>query len=319
MARINSVFKSLIDHFDNYQRSHKGIGLSFAVFKKYRDDQAGRWAAIFTYYAFLALFPLLLVLTTAVKLIIRNNPQLRNQVIHGAITYFPVVGHDLQQDIHGISKTGIALIVGLALTLFGARGVADVLRSSLDHIWQVPRGKRSGFPGSILRSLGIVVVGGIGLLIAPLVADYTLVFGHSFLFRILSIIITLIMLFLVLVFVVKMSLSIRMPFRQLWVGAAIAAISLEVLQILGGYIVARELKNLNDLYGTFAIVLGLLYWIYLQAQVLFYVFEFDSVRVLKLWPRSIRHPLTPADHEAFKLYINRAKFHDIDEYDPSEY
>src|ERR1700683_1731763 len=137
MTRINSVFKSLINHFDEYQRHHKGVGLPFAIFKKYQDDQAGRWAAIFIYYAFLALFPLLLVLTTGVKLLIRNNSQLRNQVIRGAITYFPVVGHDLQQDIHGISKTGLALIIGLALTLFGARGVADVLRTSLDHIWQI--------------------------------------------------------------------------------------------------------------------------------------------------------------------------------------
>jgi YihY family inner membrane protein len=314
MAQLSAVFKSLIDSFDRYQRRHKGAGLPFAVFKKYSDDQTGRWAAQFTYYGFLALFPLLLVLTTALKLLIRNNPQLRNQVIHGAITYFPVVGHDLQQDIHGISKTGVTLVIGLALTLFGARGVADTLRTSLDHIWQVPRGKRSGFPGSIFRSLGIIVIGGIGLLIAPLAADYTLVFGHSFFFRIVSIIVTLIVLFSVLIFVMKMSLSIRMPFRNIWVGAAIAAISLEVLQILGGYLVTRELRNLDSLYGTFAIVLGLLYWIYLQAQVLFYIFEFDSVRVLKLWPRSVHHPLTDADHQAYKLYINRAKFHDIDEF-----
>ena len=310
MAQISSVFKSLIDGFDGYQRRHKKAGLPFAVIKKYSEDQTGRWAALFTYYGFLALFPLLLVLTTALKLIIHNNSKLTNQVVHGALTYFPIVGHDLQQDIHGISKTGLALIIGLILTLYGARGVADVLRTSLDHIWQVPRGKRSGFPGSIGRSLGIIVIGGIGLLIAPLAADYTLVFGNSFIFRIFSIIVTLIVLFFVLVFVIKMSLSVYMPFRQIWVGAAIAAVSLETLQILGGYIVARELRNLNSLYGTFAIVLGLLYWIYLQAQVLFYVFEFDSVRVLKLWPRSVRPPLTPADHDAFNLYVNRAKFHD---------
>jgi YihY family inner membrane protein len=316
MARLNAVLNSLIDSFDRYQQRHKVAGLPYAVFKKYSEDQTGRWAALFTYYGFLALFPLLLVLTTAIKLLIHNNPKLSSQVVRGAITYFPVLGHDLQQDIHGITKTGATLIIGLLLTLFGARGVADVLRSSIDHIWQVPRGKRSGFPGSIVRSVGIIVIGGIGLLIAPLAADYTLVFGHSFIFRIFSIIVTLIVLFGVLVLIMKMSLSVHMPLRNIWVGAAIAAVSLEVLQILGGYIVSRELRNLDTLYGTFAIVLGLLYWIYLQAQVLFYIFEFDSVRVLKLWPRSVRHPLTPADHRAFNLYINRAKFHDDDENKP---
>jgi YihY family inner membrane protein len=313
MARINDLLQSSITRFDRYQRHHKRTGLAYAVIKKYNDDQTGRWAALFTYYGFLAIFPLLLVLTTALKLFIHNNARLSNQVIHGAITYFPIVGHELQQDIHGISKTGLALVIGLLLSLFGARGVADVLRNSLDHIWQVPRNKRSGFLSSIGRSLGIIVIGGIGLLVAPLAADYTLVFGHSFFFRIFSIIVTLVVLFWVLVFVMKMSLSIHMPFRHIWVGAAIAAVALEILQILGGYIVAQQLRNLNSLYGTFAIVLGLLYWIYIQAQVLFYIFEFDSVRVLKLWPRSIQPPLTAADHQAFDLYINRAKFHDVDE------
>ncbi len=318
MTKIHNATQSFIEKLDRYQQKHKSAGLPFAVIKKYSEDQSGRWAAMFAYYSFLALFPLLLVLTTTLKLLIHNNSHLSSQVIHGALTYFPDFGHDLQQNIHGIGKTGIALVIGLLLTIFGARGVADVLRTSLDHIWQVPRGKRIGFPRSIFRSLGIVVIGGTGLLIAPIAADYALVFGNNDLSRFLSIIVTLIVLFLVIILVIKMSLSLSMPFRQIWVGAAIAAVCLEILQLLGSYIVGRELKNLDSLYGTFAIVLGLLYWLYLQAQVLFYVFEFDSVRVFRLSPRSMRPPMTDADHKAFSLYINRAKFHDADEYEPTE-
>jgi membrane protein len=317
MGQIHTRVQSILSRFDRYQRNHKRFGLPVAVVKKYSDDQTGRWAALFTYYSFLALFPLLLVLTSALKLLIHNNARLNNQIVHGAVAYFPVIGRDLQQNIHGVGKTGLALIVGLLLTLFGARGVADVLRTGLDHIWQVPRGRRSRFPGSIFRSLSIIVVGGIGLLLAPIAAGYALVFGHNDFYQLLSIVVTLFILFWVLVFVMKMSLSIRMPLKHIWVGAAIAAVCLEVLQILGGYIVARELRHLDDLYGTFAIVLGILYWIYLQAQVLFYVFEFDSVRVLRLWPRGLAAPLTPADQRSFNLYINRAKFHDSDEHELS--
>ncbi len=314
MPLVSNTFQQLVSRFDHYQQNHKRAGFLYAVIKKHREDEAGRRAALFTYYGFLALFPLLLVLTSALRLFLRDNTQLKNQIIHGANTYFPVIGHDLQQNIHGLTKTGIALVIGLLLTLYGIRGAADVLRGGLDHIWQVPRGRRSSFPGSILRSLGIIIIGGLGLLLAPVVAGYALVFGHNLFFEILSILLTLVFLFWMLVLVMKISLSVHKPLRQIWVGAAIAAISLEILQSLGGYLVARELRNLDNLYGTFAIILGLIYWIYLQAQVLFYVFEFDSVRVLRLWPRSIKRPLTTADQRAFSLYINRAKFHDIDDY-----
>lgn len=155
-----------------------------------------------------------------------------------------------------------------------------------------------------------MVVGGLGLILAPVVAAYALAFGHEEVFRVLSIALSLGVLFGVLIFVVKMGTSVHRSFREIWVGAALAAIGLELLQGLGGYILAHELKNLDSLYGTFAIVLGLLFWLYLQTQLLFYVFELDSVRILKLWPRSLQRPLTKADHRAFKLYAERARFHD---------
>jgi uncharacterized BrkB/YihY/UPF0761 family membrane protein len=90
----------------------------------------------------------------------------------------------------------------------------------------------------------------------------------------------------------------------------VAAVSLEVLQSVGSLIVTRELQRLDNLYGIFAVVLGLIFWLYLQTQVLLLALEIDSVRAFRLWPRSVRAPLTPADREAYKLYMRRAEFHD---------
>lgn len=306
---LNSI-DTLLRRIDGYQRRSKRAGFLYGVFKKYSEDEAGHKAALLAYYGFLAVFPLLLVLTTILKLLLHNDSQLSGQIIRGAVDYFPLIGHDLQQNIHGIGKTGVALVVGILLTLFATRGVADVLRSGLDHIWQVPYVKRSGGLGSIFRSMSMIVVGGLGLLAAPLLSGYAVAFGQGFFFRGVSILLTLGILFVVLVFIIKMGTSTYRPLREIWVGALVAAISLEVLQALGGYILARELRNLDNLYGAFALVLGLLYWIYLQAQILFYAFEIDAVRIYKLWPRSLQKPLTPADHEAFALYAERARFLD---------
>src|SRR5438270_12845024 len=99
----------LLKRVDGYQRSSGLAGFLFAVFKKYGEDEAGHRAALLAYYGFLSLFPLLLVLTTMLKLVLRNESQMRNQIIQGAVTYIPIVGHDLQHNIHGLGKTGIAL------------------------------------------------------------------------------------------------------------------------------------------------------------------------------------------------------------------
>lgn len=301
----------VLARLDACQRRRHFFGFGYAVVKKYREDEAGHSAALLAYYGFLSLFPFLLVLTSVLKLLLHNDTAIGDQLIRGAVAYFPIIGRDLQQDVHGIGKTGFALAAGLLLTLFGARGGADAIRSSLDRIWEVPHVRRSAFPRSLLRNLCIIIVGGIGLVLAPAMAGYVLVFGHEWFLRLASVLLTMVVLFWVLIFVVKMGVSTRRPFREIWVGAALAAVGLEILQTLGGLLVTRELQHLDDLYGTFAIVLGLFYWIYLQTQLLLYAFELDSVRVHHLWPRSLtRQQLTSADHQAYALYVARGRFHE---------
>ena len=53
----------------------------------------------------------------------------------------------------------------------------------------------------------------------------------------------------------------------------------------------------------FGVVLGLLAWFYLQAQITLYVVELDVVRARRLWPRSlVPPPLTEADLRAYQMY-----------------
>lgn len=310
MPSISRLIDRLVARIDRYQRSHRSAAFVVAVIKKYNDDEAGHRAALLAYYGFLSIFPLLLVLTTIFKLLLHNNSELGNEIIHAAVTYFPTIGRELQQNIHAISRTGAALAIGILLTLYGARGVADILRNSLDHIWQIPHSRRTTFPASLFRSMAILIVGGLSLAFAPVASGYAIVFGHNWFSGLVSALVIAGALFWVIIYVVKVGASVYRPFRDIWLGAFLAAVSLEILQSLGGFIVARELQRLDSLYGTFAIVLGLIFWIYLQTQVLLFAFEIDSVRVFKLAPRGLREPLTAADRTAYRLYADRALFHD---------
>ena len=46
---------------DAFQQRHRWVGMPLAVVYKYADDQGGFLAALITYYAFLSLFPALLL------------------------------------------------------------------------------------------------------------------------------------------------------------------------------------------------------------------------------------------------------------------
>jgi membrane protein len=283
---MNSIQK-LIGHIDKFQRHHSGFGFFYAVIKKYSEDQAGYQAALLTYYGFLALFPLLLVLTTVIGALTSHASGLQHTIITSVTNYFPVLGGQLSTHVHSLHKSGLALLVGILFTIYGARGVADVFRQGVNHIWRGPSVNQDSFPKSAAKSLGLIIVGGLGLMLASLCAGYAGAVGHGLGFRALSIAVNIFILFWLFTFLLNLSLPRHVSLKETQAGAAAAAIGLVILQSLGSYLLARELRNLDALYSTFAISLGLLFWIYLQAEMMYYSVEIASVRSHKLWPRAL--------------------------------
>jgi uncharacterized BrkB/YihY/UPF0761 family membrane protein len=67
------------------------------------------------------------------------------------------------------------------------------------------------------------------------------------------------------------------------------------LQALGAHIISRQLDRANVIYGAFAVVIVLLSWLYLSAQLLLYSAEINVVLARRLWPRGLLRPLTGPD------------------------
>jgi uncharacterized BrkB/YihY/UPF0761 family membrane protein len=86
--------------------------------------------------------------------------------------------------------------------------------------------------------------------------------------------------------------------RSLLPGAVLAALAWALLQWLGGWYVARQLSRASATYGTFALVIGLLSWLYLASTVTLLAAEVNVVRTRRLWPRSLTPPLGGADERA---------------------
>jgi uncharacterized BrkB/YihY/UPF0761 family membrane protein len=96
--------------------------------------------------------------------------------------------------------------------------------------------------------------------------------------------------------------------REIRAGAIAAAVTWQILQWTGTLLLGHKIKGDTATYGLFAIVLGLLAWIYIGTLTMVICAEFNAVRAQRLWPRGLLSPftdnaeLTPADKRAYTSY-----------------
>jgi membrane protein len=245
---------------------------------------------------------LLLVAVSILGIIASTSPTVGSHLLH-ALHQYPVIGSELSGTVtHRLTGTGIALVVGIVFTLYGARGVANAMQNALNSVWEVPQFRRPGFPKNLLRSLGLIGVIGPGQIITIALSTAAGNLRHlgGTGSEIAAIAVSLILNIGLFWLGFRIATAPEVATRDLRLSAILAAIAWQILQVAGGIFVKHAS---NSAYGTFGIVLGLLAWFYLQAQITLYVAELNVVRVRKLWPRALDPPpLTEADMRAYQLY-----------------
>jgi YihY family inner membrane protein len=295
--------KGATARLDRLQQRRPWLGFPLAVQQKYGDDQGGYLAATVTYYGFFSLFPLLLVLTTGLGYALRGHPGLQRQVVDSVLGQLPVIGRELRVGtLHG---NALALALGAAAALWSGTSVFLAVENALDHVWGVPFARRSGAVRKRLRALILLVlVGGSLLVTTGLAAVGSTGGGLGIAWQVGSALAALVVNAVVFAVAFRVLPSLELGWECVWRGAVTAAVAYEGLQLLGGYYVAHTLRNASNVYGTFALVIGLLTWIYLAAHVILLAAEVDVVYTRRLWPRSLallgERPSTPADREALE-------------------
>ena len=303
---MNAV-QRLQHKIDAGQQNQPFLGFVIGAWKKFSDDQAGYLAALVSYYAFASIFPLLLVLYTVLGLVLQNHRALRIRLEANALHQYPMFSNYLPKG-HTLSGAGIALVIGLVLTFYGARGVANAIQNALNTVWAVPFYRRPGFPKSLLRSFGLIIVIGVGQIVTITLSGYA---GHASSFlpgplgHIGAVVVSLLLNIGMFWLAFRLGTAKEIASRDMRLGAIISGVFWTVLQFFGTYLVTHVTKSHNSAYGTFGVVLGLLAWFYLQAQVTIYAVEFSVVRARRLWPRSMfPPPLTRADVHAYQTYAS---------------
>jgi YihY family inner membrane protein len=294
---------------DDLQRTHGILGFPFAVLKKFGDDRASQLAALIAYYGFFSLFPLLLLFTTVVAIVIRDDPDLRRRLLDSALSQFPVVGTRIGESVRELTGSSSALLIGIVGALWSGTAVVAAAQHAMDEVWDVPRVKRPGLIGRLTRALLLLFVFGASIVLSTFLAGTGGETGwNAILLKTLSLVGTMLVSVAVFAFAYRVLTVAQVSWREVLPGAVVAAIAWTVLLMLGSWLVDRHIRNASQVYGFFAIVIGLLAWISLVAQLLLLAAEINVVRARRLWPRSlVAPPLASEDRKVLASQVEEER------------
>lgn len=306
---------SRVSRLDRFQRRHTWLGLPLGVIYKLFDDRGPYLAALITYYAFVSLFPLLLLSFSITGFVLQGHPEVRHDVEQAALKKLPGLGAQL--NIGTFHGSGVALAIGVIGTLYGSLGAMQAAQAGFNQIYGVPRNEQPNPIKSRLRSLGLVALLGSGVLLstgiaAVLATANGLSNGLNPAIQIGGYIINFALNFVLFSTAFQLLTAVDLRFRQVIPGALLAAGLYILIQIYGSKFVAHRAKV--SVYGTFAVVLGTLVWMYLQSLILIIAAEINVVVDRRLWPRSLLTPftdhveLTDADRRVYAMYAATQRF-----------
>jgi len=301
-----------VGRIDEFQRKHKVLGFPLAVLYKYFDDQGAYLAAIITYYAFIAIFPLLLMGSSILGFVLQGNPALKDRLINSALSQFPIIGDQLGRP-EGLSGSTSAIVVGALVATYGAMGLGQACQNAANVAWSVPRNSRANPILMRFRSLIFLAIGGLGILAVAITTSLLANPGTlgafieerlGWLIRIVGFFLT-VMIFVGLFRLVSVG---RVGVRSVFPGAFASAVMWQILQLGGNSFVTNVITKANQMNKTFALVLGLIAFVYVAAIIAVTGLEINVVLRRKLYPRALLTPftdnvsLTKADQRAYSGY-----------------
>jgi YihY family inner membrane protein len=288
---------------DAFQKRHAPLAFLFGITKKFGDDNAGSLVSNIAYSAFLSVFPLLLVVVTVLGLVLSGHPGLRQSVLHSTFADFPIVGRQLGDNIHPLHRSSVlGIAIGLVGLVWGSTGLSQAGLFAMCQVWNLPGPERLNFVKRLARGAGFLAVLGIGLALSTFLAAFGTFGRHNVLLGLVGELLAVVVNLGQYLLAFRVLTPKSVTTRQLIPGAVIGGVAWTILLALGGYLIGHDLRNDSAIYGLFGMVLGLLAWVYLGAEISIYAAETNTVLSRHLWPRAmVQPPLTDADQRSMAL------------------
>ena len=303
----------LVDRVDDLQRRRRVLGVPLATVYKFFDDQGGYLASVITYYAFVAIFPILLIASSVLGFVLQGHPTFKQNLLNSTLAQFPIVGDQLGRP-EGIKGSTSAVVIGAVAALYGVIGLGQAAHNAVNVTWAIPRNSRLNPFVSRLRSLVWLVVAGLSLVLVTVVSSFgshlDVVLGADLgtEWRWASIGLAVLFNTGVLTLMMRLSTPLRERVRDALPGAVLIAVCWQLLQILGGVYVQHVITKASQMNAVFAVVLGLMALIYIASVIAMIGLEFNVVLTKKLYPRALLTPftdnirMTEADRQVYREY-----------------
>lgn len=309
---------SRLERFDRWQQRRPWTALPMAIVKKFSEDQSTNMASMVAFWAFFSIFPLLLVFVTVLAYVIPNAAT-KAKVLDHVAAFFPLLH---PSTIHTLSGSWWTLLVGLLTALWSGLAVVKTLQTAFNSVWEVPFAERPKFIEKIKRAMLVLVTIGLGLVVSTIISSF--VTGTAtglnlgWIGRLIGYVIAIVLDIGLFVAAFRMLTDRDITTKDVLPGAVFAGVVFWILQQLSSFIISRHLQSAQGTYGTFATVITMLWWFYLQGQITLLGAQLNVVWKRHLWPRSlIGGPDTHADHRAYEQYAEERKYHDEEEVDTS--
>jgi inner membrane protein YhjD len=290
------AFEGIRRGIDAFQR-RPAIAFVLRVQKRMGDDGGGNLAAGLTYFAFLSIFPLLLVAASVLGFALANDPAAQARVANKLAGSIPGLGRLLADNVKAlVDARGAAGVVGVLGALWSGTALARASSFSLSRISRKP--EQGTFLQTQLWAIGSTV--GLGALALVATAAGAALPAAAFsnaagaALGVLGVAAGLaldLILFTVCYRVLNRSES--PPLRQLWRGALIPAVGWTALKYLGTWYAARTVKGSTAVFGAFASVVGILVILYLVSRLFIYGAELNAVLREKTPPEARADTMRP--------------------------
>ena len=249
------------------------------AFGRYQADAGDRQAAAVTFFGFLSFFPILALATSVLSYALGD--QAVGTVVREVNSYAPGLADQLglEEILTNNTKAGVAGLLGLAGLLYSGLGWVDALREAIRAIWH-HNVKAGGFLAKkakdvvVLVGLGVTIVASVGvsaatgaftdLALDAIGLERTVV--ATALAKVVGITLGLATSTALFLFLFWRLPKVQSPFRRVVRGALLAAVLFELLKRVGAIYIERTTEN--PLYGSFAVIVGLLVWINIVSRML---------------------------------------------------
>lgn len=258
---------------------------------EWSEDNVPLLAAALAYYTIFSLAPLLLI-AIAIAGAVFGEEAARGEIfgqIRGLVGPEGATAIQAMIENAGKPKSGgtVATVIGVVVLLVGASGVFGQLQTALNTIWEVkPKPERGikNFIQSRFLSFAMVFVIGflllVSLVLSAVLAGISSFFGSfvpDFVIvgQAINFVISFATITVLFAGIYKFLPDVKVPWRNLWVGAGVTALLFNI----GKYLLGLYLGSggVGSTYGAAGSLVVILVWVFYSAQILLFGAEFTQV------------------------------------------